>query len=123
MAGTKGKHAAGINRHFFSPLFQTQHRVERSLVEFVDQDPLKRPIKGRHDGIKQFNCLYCNSAYGEKRNLMNHIAKNCGTSITHIESTYSKVTTEMIASDITKGLGIHSLSEESKRKYMDKVEK
>ena len=29
-----------------------------------------------HDGIKQFNCLYCNSAYGEKRNLMNHIAKN-----------------------------------------------
>ena len=54
---------------------------------------------------------------------MNHIAQNCGTSITHIESTYSKVTTEMIASDITKGLGIHSLSEESKRKYMDKVEK
>ena len=29
-----------------------------------------------HDGIKQFNCIYCNSAYGEKRNLMNHIARN-----------------------------------------------
>ena len=54
---------------------------------------------------------------------MNDIAMNCGTSITYVESTYSKVTTEMRASQITQGLGIHSLSDESKRKYMDKVEK
>ena len=54
---------------------------------------------------------------------MNDIAMNCGTSIQYIESTYSKVTTEMRASEITQGLGIHSLSEESKRKFMDKIEK
>merc|ERR1712183_91094 len=29
-----------------------------------------------HEGIKQFQCLYCVSVYGEKRNLMNHITKN-----------------------------------------------
>ena len=29
-----------------------------------------------HSGIKQFHCIYCESTYGEKRNLMNHIAKN-----------------------------------------------
>ena len=54
---------------------------------------------------------------------MNDIAMNCGTSITYVESTYSKVTTEMRASQITQGLGIHSLSEESKRRYMDKPDK
>jgi len=40
---------------------------------------------------------------------------NCGTSIQYIESTYSKVTTEMRASQITKNLGVHSLSEERKK--------
>ena len=46
---------------------------------------------------------------------MNDIAMNCGTSIQYIESTYSKVTTEMRASQITKNLGVHSLSEERKK--------
>ena len=40
------------------------------------RDNVLRTHKKIHFGIKQFNCLYCNSAYGEKRNLMNHIAKN-----------------------------------------------
>ena len=35
-----------------------------------------RTHKKIHDGFKQFHCLYCNAAYGEKRNLMNHIARN-----------------------------------------------
>ena len=30
----------------------------------------------RIHGAKQFNCIYCDSAYGEKRNLMNHIKRS-----------------------------------------------
>ena len=29
-----------------------------------------------HDDIKQFECIFCNSSYREKRNLVNHIQKN-----------------------------------------------
>ena len=35
------------------------------------------------------------------------IAQNAGTSVQYIESTYSKVTTEMKAEDLTKNLGGH----------------
>ena len=37
---------------------------------------MKTHRKNIHNDIKQFNCIYCNSAYGEKRNLMNHIKRN-----------------------------------------------
>ena len=40
--------------------------------------------KKLHDGIKQFQCNYCNVAYAEKRNLMNHIARN------HLDSEQSR---------------------------------
>ena len=53
---------------------------------------------------------------------MNDIAINCGTSIKYIEETYSHVTSTMRSKEITKGLGAHTMSEESKRKYLDKVE-
>ena len=35
------------------------------------------------------------------------IAQNAGTSVQYIESTYSKVTTEMKAEDLTKNQGAH----------------
>ena len=54
---------------------------------------------------------------------MNDIAINCGTSIKYIEETYSHITSVMRSKEITKGLGAHRMSEESKQKYLDKVEK
>ena len=29
-----------------------------------------------HEGSKPFHCIYCNSSYGEKRNLMTHLSRN-----------------------------------------------
>ena len=53
---------------------------------------------------------------------MNDIALNCGTSIQYIEETYSHITTTMRSKDITQGLGIHSMPEESKRKFVEKIQ-
>ena len=52
---------------------------------------------------------------------MNDIALNCGTSIQYIEETYSHITTTMRSKDITQGLGIHSMSEESKKKFIERT--
>ena len=35
-----------------------------------------KTLRKIHDCIKQFHCIYCATAYGEKRNLMNHIKRN-----------------------------------------------
>ena len=41
------------------------------------------------------------------------IAQNAGTSVQYIESTYSKVTTEMKAEDLTKNLGGHRVKDKA----------
>ena len=64
-----------------------------------------RTHKKIHDGIKQFNCLYCNSAYGEKRNLMNHIARNHPG----LEAKFKRVTPKGVAI-LDKNSTLHNTS-------------
>ena len=47
------------------------------------------------------------------------IAQNAGTSVQYIESTYSKVTVDMKAEDITKNLGGHRMLRDERDIKMD----
>ena len=78
--------------------------------------------KGRNITLYQWRHHYITERLIEGVD-MYQIALNCGTSLEYIQQTYSHLTTAMKSKEITKGLGMHNMSEESKQKLLLREER
>ena len=76
LCGNEYKSNVSLNNHIKTIHFQERNYPCDICGKLFTRANTLRTHRKIHEGIKQFQCLYCVSVYGEKRNLINHIIKN-----------------------------------------------